>query len=377
MCWRTSQSKISAPPPVSDSRPASISSSRISSAGRPLIFSNHCTSVAVKHLSLTFGSAAFSSRSTLRVVPPGQRRVQAVDDVQLGELLVLHLLGLADRLVDAHRVRVLLARLALERAVRAAGRADVGQVEVPVDVEHHPVAVHLGAPVVRQPAEPGQIVAGVQRVAVRAGQPLARVDLCLELTLQSGIHVRPSPDPGVESTSRLRQERSPHGGGRRRSRTADLGFSGSSSSPINRQRCTSWGMTFMGDGQRRVATDADRERMATHRQLGRAERVGPWWRPLAYSAAAARRDRRSLPTPARLRPRPGPRRLRLPRPSRDAGRGRMPLGTLVMPGQKTARRPRTATVAVATGVATSPLLTKIEKRPRRDRRTRRPAHQAR
>ena len=65
MCWRTSQSKISAPPPVSDSRPASISSSRISPAGRPLIFSNHCTSVAVKHLSLTFGSAAFSSRSTL------------------------------------------------------------------------------------------------------------------------------------------------------------------------------------------------------------------------------------------------------------------------------------------------------------------------
>ncbi len=64
MCWRTSQSKISAPPPVSESRPASISSSRISSAGRPEIFSNQCTSVAVKHLSDTPGSAAFSSRST-------------------------------------------------------------------------------------------------------------------------------------------------------------------------------------------------------------------------------------------------------------------------------------------------------------------------
>ncbi|CAM5353152.1 hypothetical protein SFUMM280S_03268 [Streptomyces fumanus] len=39
MCCRTSQSKISAPPPVSDSRPASISSSRISEADRPLIVS--------------------------------------------------------------------------------------------------------------------------------------------------------------------------------------------------------------------------------------------------------------------------------------------------------------------------------------------------
>ncbi len=48
ICLRTSQSKISAPPPVSDSRPASISSSRISSADRPEIFSNQWISVAVK-----------------------------------------------------------------------------------------------------------------------------------------------------------------------------------------------------------------------------------------------------------------------------------------------------------------------------------------
>ena len=64
ICLRTSQSKISAPPPVNDSSPASISSSRISSAGLPLIFSNHWISVAVKALSATSGSAALSSRST-------------------------------------------------------------------------------------------------------------------------------------------------------------------------------------------------------------------------------------------------------------------------------------------------------------------------
>ncbi len=62
MCCRTSQSKISAPPPVSDSRPASISSSRISLADRPEIFSNQWISVAVKHFSATSGSAFFNSR---------------------------------------------------------------------------------------------------------------------------------------------------------------------------------------------------------------------------------------------------------------------------------------------------------------------------
>ena len=189
MCWRTSQSKISAPPPVSDSRPASISSSRISSAGSPEIFSNHCTSVAVKHFSLTLRQRRLQLAQHLRVVPPRQRRVQAVDDVQLGELLVLHLLGLG----GPPRRRASCTRpsrpaCAGTSSTRSDARADVGQVEVPVDVEHHPVAVHLGAPVVRQPAEPGQVVAGVQGLAVLAGQPLARVDLRLELTLQPGVH---------------------------------------------------------------------------------------------------------------------------------------------------------------------------------------------
>ncbi len=63
MCCRTSQSKISAPPPVRDSRPASISSSRISEADIPEMVSKWWISVAVKAFSPTFGSAFFSSRS--------------------------------------------------------------------------------------------------------------------------------------------------------------------------------------------------------------------------------------------------------------------------------------------------------------------------
>ncbi len=63
MCWRTSQSKISAPPPVSDSRPASISSSRISEAGMPEMVSKWWISVAVNAFRETCGSASLRAES--------------------------------------------------------------------------------------------------------------------------------------------------------------------------------------------------------------------------------------------------------------------------------------------------------------------------
>ena len=107
--------------------------------------------------------------------------MQAVHDVQLGDAGRLHLLGQPHGFLDAHRVRVLLAGLALEGAVGAGGVADVRQVEVTVDVEEDPVAVALGAHAVSQAAEPGQVVAGVQILAIGSGQALAGFDLGFEL----------------------------------------------------------------------------------------------------------------------------------------------------------------------------------------------------
>ena len=75
-----------------------------------------------------------------------------------------------DSLLDAHRVGVLLTRLALEAAVRARGHADVGQVQVPVDVEVRHVAVELGSAFrMSEAAEPGEVVGFVQVFAVLAG----------------------------------------------------------------------------------------------------------------------------------------------------------------------------------------------------------------
>src|SRR5690606_8111368 len=67
--------------------------------------------------------------------------------------------------------------------------AHVGEVEVPVDVEHHPVGVEQGAPVVGEPPEPGEVVAGVQVLAVLAGEPLAGVDLLLQFAPPRRVQV--------------------------------------------------------------------------------------------------------------------------------------------------------------------------------------------
>ena len=68
-----------------------------------------------------------------------------------------------------------------KRAVRAGRGAHVRHVEVPVDVEVDDVAVLLGAHLVGQAAQPGQVVGLVQSLAVLAGQPLAGGHLLREL----------------------------------------------------------------------------------------------------------------------------------------------------------------------------------------------------
>ena len=99
MCWRISQSKISAPPPVSDSRPASISSSRISWGGQAGDLLEPVDLGRGERLEADPRQRRLQLPQDPRVVLPRQGRVQAVDDVQLGELLALHLLGLGDGLV--------------------------------------------------------------------------------------------------------------------------------------------------------------------------------------------------------------------------------------------------------------------------------------
>jgi hypothetical protein len=110
--------------------------------------------------------------------------------VQLGELLVLHLNGLGHGLLDAHRVCVLFARLTLERTIGAARGADVGQVQVAINVEHDAVAVSLCSHVMCQSAQPREVVGSVQSLAVSTGKPFPGVHLLFKLTLHAHVHVR-------------------------------------------------------------------------------------------------------------------------------------------------------------------------------------------
>src|SRR3954469_2465792 len=104
--------------------------------------------------------------------------------------------------------------------------------------------------------------------------------------------------------------------------------------------------------------------MATHRQYARRglHRPRPWWQPMAFSvAAAAALSSLFNPLPAAAAPiAPAAPDAPAPIPAvPDAGSPPIPLGTLVMPGLATT--PPAATTPT-TGIPTSPLLAKIEKR---------------
>ena len=63
--------------------------------------------------------------------------------------------------------------VAPKRAQLAMRAADVGGIDVPVDVEVADVAVALFAHIIRQPANGQQIARGIEREAVLGGKPLA------------------------------------------------------------------------------------------------------------------------------------------------------------------------------------------------------------
>ena len=93
-------------------------------------------------LQVQAGRDSLEARQQVGVVAEGQLGVQPADDVHLGGTGGLGLNGLLLRLLDGVRVRARLPRLPLELAELAAEHADVGVVQVPVDVVVRLVAVH-------------------------------------------------------------------------------------------------------------------------------------------------------------------------------------------------------------------------------------------
>ena len=105
-----------------------------------------------------------------------QLMVQTADDVQLGGAAALGLGGALQDLLVGHDVALFAAQVGAESAEGAAVDADVGRIEVRVDVVIGEIAVLALADDVGQFAEREQVGALVKENAVVEGQPLAGLD---------------------------------------------------------------------------------------------------------------------------------------------------------------------------------------------------------
>ena len=117
------------------------------------------------------GRIALQPAQQIRVVAERQARVQAVDDVDFGERLVVARAQLVQHLLHRHRVGARLVRLQpRERTEEARRLADVGRLEPQVVIEVGAIAVPPLALAIGEPADGQQIGRVEQPHAVVEGR---------------------------------------------------------------------------------------------------------------------------------------------------------------------------------------------------------------
>ena len=99
--------------------------------------------------------------------------MQAADDVKLRDRLAPAFRRRAENFIQSHRISAVSAGLPPESAQLATGHADVGGIDVTVDVEIGEVPVPLFADVVRQMADGQKVVRVVKGDTVLKRQSLA------------------------------------------------------------------------------------------------------------------------------------------------------------------------------------------------------------
>ena len=100
--------------------------------------------------------------------------MQAADDVKLGDRLAVAGGRRLPRLFERHGVAGRVALLAAEGAELAGCDADVGRVDVAIDVEVGDVAMHPLAHVVGQPAHREHVLRSIESQAILGVEALAR-----------------------------------------------------------------------------------------------------------------------------------------------------------------------------------------------------------
>ena len=112
--------------------------------------------------------------------------MQPADDVKLG-----HRFGVAgsrglEGLFERHRVGAGSVFLAAEGAQAAGRHANVGRIDMAIDVEVRLVAVHALADLIRQPADGEDVAGAVERESVVVGQAFAGQHLVVN-GLEAGV----------------------------------------------------------------------------------------------------------------------------------------------------------------------------------------------
>ena len=115
-----------------------------------------------------------------------QLRMQAAHDVELGDRFAVAVAGAFPDLFERHGVRLGILGALSESAQAATGDADIGRIDVAVDVEIGDVAVQALAHAIRHPADAQQIGRAVERHAVVETQAFAGVRLFAN-RLEAGV----------------------------------------------------------------------------------------------------------------------------------------------------------------------------------------------
>ncbi len=144
-------------------------------------------------LQVDLRKALLQAAQHLAVPVERQLRMQAAHDVEFGNGFRVTMPGLFPDFLQRHGVRLGILGALAERTQFAARHADIGGIDVAVDVEEGGVAVEAFADLVGQPADAQQIGRAVNNDAVLVGQPLAGIDLGADgfeaSVFKDGLHV--------------------------------------------------------------------------------------------------------------------------------------------------------------------------------------------
>ncbi len=121
--------------------------------------------------------AFFQPGDQVEVILEWQVGMQAADNVEFGDGFGVARAGGVPDFFQRHGVRAGHVLLAAEGAQAAGGDADIGVIDVPVDVEVSRVTVHAFANVIGQPADCQDVARTIEGERVVDREPLLRHDL--------------------------------------------------------------------------------------------------------------------------------------------------------------------------------------------------------